>query len=120
MTYVNHIRAPHDQVNQLVACWPHDDRAFLPPVEDVRFSARYLIKDAQGNMIGRLIAELQPAYITSTRAEIISLNMIARGRPASPDIDGAIGFLQLGHEWIVRGFAELTTPAMHEMWKRTQ
>ena len=61
-------------------------------------------------MIGRLRAELQPAYVTSTRAEVLNLNMIARGKPSSSDIGGAIGFLRLGDEWIVRGFAETTTP----------
>jgi hypothetical protein len=46
--------------------------------------------------------------------------MIARGKPLSPDVDGALRFLNIGHEWIVRGFTELTTPEMHSKWDRKQ
>ncbi len=122
VTYVNHIREPHDQVGRVIALWRGlEGGTFLPPVEDVRLFARYVIKDSStGNMIGRLSAELQPAYLTSTRAEILNLNMIARGKPLSPDLDGAFAFLRLGHEWIVRGFDEITTPAMHAKWNKTQ
>lgn len=121
VTYVNHILEPHDRIGRVIALWRgSEEERFLPRVEGARFAARYLIMDDSKNMIGRLSAELQPAYVTITRAEILNLNMIARGRPSSPDIDGAIAFLRLGHEWIVRGFAEITTPEMHAKWKRTQ
>lgn len=121
LTYVNHIRERHDQINRVIGLWRGAERdGFLPPVEDVRFTARYLIIDDTKKMIGRLMAELQPAYVTSTRAEILNLNMIARGKPIGSGIDGAITFLRLGHEWIVRGFTEITTPEMHTKWKRTQ
>jgi len=121
VTYVNHIREPHNQIGRVIALWRGlDGVTSLPPVEDLRFAARYLITDDSKNMIGRLAAELQPAYVTSTRAEILNLNMIARGKPRSPDVDGALAFLQLGHEWIVRGFTEITTPEMHVKWNRTQ
>lgn len=120
LTYVNHIRERHDQIDRVIALWRGVQQGFLPPVEDVRFAIRYLIMDDAKKMIGRLLAQLQPAFITSTRAEVLNLNMIARGRPRSSDIDGAIAFLRLGHEWIVRGFAEITTPEMHAKWKRTQ
>lgn len=121
VTYVNHISEPHNQIGRVVSLWRVLDTGdFLPPVEDARFHARYPIEDDAKNMIGRLSADLQPAYVTSSRAEILNLNMIARGRPTSSDIDGAFAFLRLGHEWIVRGFAEITTPEMHGKWKRTQ
>ncbi|MDO8629057.1 MAG: TIGR04255 family protein, partial [Phycisphaerales bacterium] len=121
VTYVNHISEPHDQIGRVITLWRGLDMGgFLPPVEGAQFLARYLIVDDAKNMVGRLTAQLQPAYVTSTRAEILNLNMIARGRPKSSDIDGAIAFLRLGHEWIVRGFAEITTPEMHAKWERTQ
>lgn len=120
VTYVNHIHEPHDRISNVVTLCRSEGRAFLPPVEDVRFGARYMIADDTRQMIGRLIVDLQPAYVTSTRAEILNLNMTARGKPRSPDIEGAFAFLGLGHEWIVQGFAELTTPEMHGKWKRRQ
>jgi uncharacterized protein (TIGR04255 family) len=121
VTYVNHIREPHKSVGRVVTLWRGlEGSAFLPPVEDVRFAARYAITDDANQMIGRLSADLQAAYLTSDRSELLNLNLIARGKPRSPDIDGAIAFLRLGHEWIVRGFAEITTPEMHAKWNRTQ
>lgn len=63
---------------------------------------------------------IESEVFTSNRAEILNLNMVARGTPTPSDIDGAIAFLRLGHEWIVRAFAEITTPEMHAKWKRTQ
>lgn len=121
VTYVNHIPEPHNSIGRVIKLWPGlDGGTFLPPVEDVRFAARYLITDGTKQMIGRLSAELQPAYLTSSRAELLNLNLIARGKPRSPDMDGALAFLRLGHEWIVRGFAEITTPEMHAKWNRTQ
>jgi uncharacterized protein (TIGR04255 family) len=120
LTYVNHIFKSHGEVGQVTELLhPSNGGQFLPAVEDVRFVARYLMTDDSKEMIGRLSADLQPAYITATRAEILNLNMVARGKPISPDIEGAIRFLQIGHEWIVRGFAEITTPKMHAEWKRT-
>ena len=34
------------------------------------------------------------------------------------DIEGAFLFLDIGREWIVRGFTSLTTKDMHKVWRR--
>jgi len=121
VTYVNHIRENHQKIGEVFTVWPlRDSNAFLPPPEDVRMVARYPITNERREFVGRLMAEVQPAYLTSDRTEVISLNMIARGKPDSQTIDGAFGFLNRGHEWIVRGFVELTTSAMHAKWDRKQ
>jgi hypothetical protein len=41
------------------------------------------------------------------------LNLTARGL-----LGKSTEFLDLGREWIVRSFAEMTTTEMHEVWKR--
>jgi len=122
LTYVNHIREPHQAVDRVFRFFRHQQgEAFLPKPEDVaRYTARYPIVEPSGELRGRLIVELQPAYLTFDRTEVLSLNMVARGKPVSPDIDGALRFLKIGHEWIVRGFTELTTSEMHAKWERTQ
>jgi hypothetical protein len=46
------------------------------------------------------------------------MNLTARGRPDEESIEGALRFLDIGREWIVRGFAAVTTPEMHAIWRR--
>ena len=46
------------------------------------------------------------------------MNLSARGIPLGPGVGGAFDFFDLAREWIVRGFADLTTRAMHRSWKR--
>lgn len=47
------------------------------------------------------------------------LNLVSRGRPSSPDLDGVLDFMDLAHEWIVRGFTSFTTAGAHQRWERT-
>jgi uncharacterized protein (TIGR04255 family) len=122
LTYVNHIQEPHNAVDRVFNFFHHPvGNGFLPPPEDVvHYAARYPIVEASKEVRGRLIVELQPAYLTSDRSEILRLTLIARGKPLAPDIDGALAFLNIGHEWIVNGFAELTTTEMQAKWERRQ
>ena len=48
---------------------------------------------------------------------IIQLNMTARGKPWAEGREGLVSFFRLAHEWIVNGFAAVTTDeAQHELW----
>ena len=47
------------------------------------------------------------------------MNLTFRGRPLSDDYDGVKRFFDLGHNWVVGGFDELTTEQMHDVWNRT-
>lgn len=120
LTYVNHIREPHNAIDRVFNVFRHPvGKGFLPLPEDVvHYVARYPIVEMSKELRGRLTVEFQSAYLTSDRSEVLSLNMIARGKPLTPDVDGALAFLNIGHEWIVRGFTELTTPEMHSKWDR--
>ena len=68
--------------------------------------------------------EVRGRLHVTTRTEIdsksgqpqITLILTARGEPSSGDIDGVLGFLDHGREWIVRGFQDVTTSLMHERW----
>jgi hypothetical protein len=48
------------------------------------------------------------------------MTLTARGFPIrvaeTSDIEAAFAFFDLGREWIVKGFKDLTTPAMHKVW----
>ena len=67
---------------------------------------------------GRLHVMAQPAW-DSNGQRIWTINLMARGRPMGEGIEGAFGFFDVGREWIVRGFMDLTTASMHRHWGRT-
>ena len=56
---------------------------------------------------------------TAGGEKLFVLRLASRGRAASPDIDGALDFMDLAHEWIVRGFTSATTSDAHAKWGRT-
>jgi uncharacterized protein (TIGR04255 family) len=124
VTYVNQIvRAGVWQnfgdLQQVVNVWTGPpEPGFLPSPEDAGFQARYVMHDGNQEPIGRLHVSLQPAYHQPDGEPIFVLNLTARGAPLSPDLEGVYRFLDTGHEWVVRGFTDLTTSRMHEVWER--
>ena len=126
VTYVNHLESGkgwerHGQLDEALAVWSSrlsDD--FLPEPEDARFAVRYVIPDDQGNPAGRLHVSLQPAFRRADTKAILTLELTARGRPLSEGVEGALQFLDLGHEWVVRGFTSITTTPMHRLWERRE
>lgn len=129
VTYVNHIVGDgvwetHSDVHKVFTYWRESGRSFLPAVGDARFATRYAIPDARGNFAGRLHVSAQSAFRRPAGSQnpspIFIATLTARGRPDGEGLDGALAFLETGHEWIVRGFAEVTTPEMHKVWERSQ
>jgi uncharacterized protein (TIGR04255 family) len=125
VTYVNHLHLKHSAVADALTLWCKSSATgFLPQVEDARFMVRYAIPEPNGSggLLGRLTASLQPAYLVTSKDQVLNLTLIARGRPFSTEQSSnpVLNFLDLGHEWIVRGFAEITSEAMHHAWGRTR
>jgi uncharacterized protein (TIGR04255 family) len=100
-----------------VLCQRYSD-GFLGKPEDMRTALRFVLHDSAGEAIGRLHVSLDPVYRLKDEAPMLRLNLTARGRPIGPEIDGIMGFLDLGREWVVRGFASITTTEMHKAWRR--
>jgi hypothetical protein len=87
--------------------------------ENVTFITRYLIK-INDTVKGRLYISLEPKIHKERGYPIYLMKLIARGQPLSNDVDGIMGFMDLGREWIVRGFTSITTSEMHDFWKRVK
>jgi len=87
---------------------------FLPEPEMVRLNTIFLMPDKRG----RLHVIMQPAIRQLDGKEVLQLNLTARGRPKSSTLDDILGWFDLGHEWIVRGFTDFTTREMHTVWRR--
>ncbi len=124
VTYVNHIRRAgqwqsHGEIEKLLRHWaPLPAGAFLPAPEDADLRWRYRIPGS-GGPAGRLYVTAEPSWSADDGRPVWVLNLRARGAPIGTDINGAFEFFDLGREWVVRAFADLTTDSMQRCWERT-
>jgi uncharacterized protein (TIGR04255 family) len=58
--------------------------------------------------------------VGSNRRIGYTIQLVMRGKPPTPDIDGALQFFDEGRELIVTTFREMTTPARHAQWHLTK
>ena len=125
ISYVNHIPLGEHMptagdLQELVPPWTWQNTAFLPKPDRALVSLRFVIRDDNDKFAGQLTVDAKPAYRRSDRTGIVVLSMTARGKPMGTGVNGALTFFDLGREWIVRGFTDLTTSKMHALWGRTR
>ncbi len=123
VTYVNHIVQPsvEEALNPEQILAPiafKGNGAFLPNAEDIGAMFRYVLHDANDKPIGRLHIVAEPAYRNDGQFMYV-LTLTARLEPAEASLTGVLQTLDVGREWVVRGFADITTEAMHKKWERT-
>jgi uncharacterized protein (TIGR04255 family) len=123
VTYINHIFPneewkSHGDLSRIVRLWRENDPSgFLPAPEQVQFLASYVLPDEPAPQ-GRLHVAMQPAFTVEDEQPIYVLNLTARGAPLGDNLEGILGFLDTGHEWVVRGFAAVTSDVMQRVWGR--
>jgi len=119
--YINHIPLDNGETlgDLLTVFKPDFSDEFLKNPENTTLALRFLIPDSN-SPIGRLHIAAVPVVTLKTQAPGIQLTITARCRSASDDIEAILSLLDMGHEWIVRGFTSITTTKMHEKWRRTQ
>jgi uncharacterized protein (TIGR04255 family) len=123
VTYVNHILSSdiwhgHSELHKVIpSVTPKLSDNFLPLPEDMQLAARYII-DTNKNPLGRLYVAIEPRFLTADMTPIFLMRLTARGAPEGPHHEGILKMLDIGHEWIVRGFTTLTSPEMHKAWRR--
>ena len=125
VTYVNHIPVGEHlkgsgNLEELMTLWSWPHTTFLTKPNEARFAAQFVIRDDSDRFVGRLNVDAKPAYRRSDNSGIIVLSLTARGIPFGNGVDGVLAFFDLGREWIVRGFTDLTTPKMHGVWGRVR
>lgn len=124
VTYVNHIapekdRANHGELGKVLTVFQASySDGFLDMPEDAGLRSRFLMLDEQNNPIGRLHVAFDPGYSSNNNRPIFILTLTARGAPRGEGVDGVLNFLDLGRQWVVRAFASITTPTMHQEWGR--
>lgn len=126
ITYVNHIRIGtewqnHGQLGEVLTLFtPTYSEPFLPDAEDARVRVRYVVTGKDNQPLGRLHLSVEPGYWKADDEPMLVMTLTARGRPIGEGIDGIMQFFDIGREWIVRGFASVTTAQMHRAWGRKQ
>lgn len=118
VTYVNHILSGEGwetfaDFDKIFDFWHHSGADIPGRVEDLRVHPRFTIPDDNGVPIGRLHVDIQPAFRTSDYRPMYVFHLTARGH-----VGNGFEFFDIGRRWIVKSFASLTTPTMHEIWRR--
>jgi uncharacterized protein (TIGR04255 family) len=118
VTYVNHIVSGEgwDKLGEI-----HKIFRFMqqPPAlatgnpEDFAMRTRFPITDKEGHPIGRLHLDVQPARRVTDNRPMYVMNLTARGLYG----DG-LAFFDIGRQWIVKSFEQLTTEEMHRIWRK--
>lgn len=118
VSYINQLERgrewqEHQDIAEAIRTLNRDSSFLSAPVTT---RAQWTYKMPEGK--GRLQVSLLPAIRHRDAKEIYQLSLIAKGPPASSESEDILGWFDLGREWIVRGFADLTTSKMHKLWKR--
>ena len=118
ITYVNTLRQGREFVSAsdlnnvfIDIGWNQRQRFLASPA---RIGARFEFElpDASGT----LAVSLDPARMAGSADDVLRLQLAAVATvPVTSRIE-FLDWLDVAHEQIVRGFKDLTTPAMHEMW----
>lgn len=119
VTYVNHIDTNGQSLclSDIFPFWTQKEgQQFLPQSEATIINLSYVIPPEKG----RLYVIIQPIIRNEDAKEMLQITLTARGCPESSANSHILDWLDLGHEWIVRGFTELTSEKMHTVWERTQ
>lgn len=120
VTYVNHLEMglgwnSYSELHKVfTGLASMSDRKLLREPEHLSLNYVYVIPGKKG----RLHIDVRPGIRREGGTQIIQLQMTARGKPASNQLDDLLGWLDLGHEWIVNGFTDFTTQYMHTIWGR--
>jgi uncharacterized protein (TIGR04255 family) len=122
LTYVNHIPQEHgwSSVEDLSKvfrdhCWSRIEGRFLPAPRNVGWKAQFPLP-AGGNLTTSL------AFGTRLRDQMPTLKfeMATKAKLAGKTIDDAWKWFDVAHEWIVRGFVDLTQPEIQRTaWRKT-
>ena len=118
LTYVNLIECEGDDMADLSSifrdiCWVKDKR-FLPAPS--RLNSVYLFPIEE--IKAMLSASIGLIQLAKDGKNVLKLEMSVKG-PLQDHTDSTMrAWCDVAREWIVRGFADLTTPEMHKKWER--
>jgi len=95
--------------------WRRTKARFLSPPTRIDWGATFEIPEAMGTLSVRV----RPALRRTDQKPLMGLELTVRGSGGDYSREGTEKWFSLAHEWIVRGFADLTTEqAQTRVWHR--
>lgn len=120
LTYINHIPKGQiwDTMNDLPRIfsdfkWKKTQKLFLPIPEKLAWNIEFALPEHNGH----LIVNLKQAIRTVDKAPLLVFELKAQGIGEKESVRE---WFDLAHEWIVRGFTDLTTPEIQKIWEREE
>ncbi len=120
ITFINHFERgrewqDHSDLAQIICCWRDGGvREFLPSPTLDRLQLSFPIAEDGGVLMLRM----EPGVRNRDAKDILQMTLTARGKSSSSDLGALMQWFDLAHEWVVRGFVDITTEKMHEIWGR--
>lgn len=122
LSYINHI--PKGQGWNTIAdlsrvfrdfVWKDTTRRFLPNPVNIAWQTTFPLPEAKGH----LIVSLKQATLVDEKIPLLLLELKARGMSESKNKEALCEWFDLAREWIVRGFADLTSSEVQKVyWER--
>jgi uncharacterized protein (TIGR04255 family) len=123
MTYVNHIAVGESSLDrsdpgQIFRDYQRrSEKRFLPGIEHLQLRSSFELPNREG----RLHASIQDTKRNALSDPIYLFELTVRGLPSDNSREGMWKWFEMSREWIVRGFADLTTEeAQKTLWGRTR
>ena len=123
LTYVNHIPRQDRvaSISEIRRAFPdfawREESRFLPAPEAFNWRTVFVLP----NQVGRLHVSMRTWTRPQDGSPMLLLDLTARGMPNAKDREGMWSWFDLAHEWIVRGFADVTGQEFqHDVWRRAQ
>lgn len=121
LTYINHIPKGQgwntiDDLPKIFSdfVWKKSKKRFLPNPQKIEWESGFALPEQKGH----LIVNLKQAIRTKDKIPLLILELRTRGYSEITTRDDIRAWFDIAHEWIVRGFTDLTTPRMHKIWER--
>ena len=122
LTYINHIPKGQgwETVDNLSGvftdlCWDPTRDRFLPKPTSIAWHASFALPEDKGQMRIRL----SEAKRKSDSVPLIILELSAKGSSKHESANQMWDWYAVAHEWIVRGFSDITTPEIQfQHWER--
>ncbi len=124
LTYINHILKGEgwgalDEIGNIFPdfSWGTSEKRFLPIPETLNWQTSFVLPERAG----RLRVSIRLGKRRSDGLPIILFELTARGISEDRSRSAMWSWFDMAHEWIVRGFTDLTAENLHvNLWRRTR